>query len=91
MGEGGNVPRADEEKRNKSSSSDETRPLQLAILGRQNVGKSTLVNALLGSCIILRISACVSSSYVPICRVESTIVVSISGVSPDITVSHHVF
>lgn len=37
----------DEEKRNKSSS-DETRPLQLAILGRQNVGKSTLVNTLLG-------------------------------------------
>ena len=41
---------ADEDRRRggKGGDSENVRPLQLAILGRQNVGKSTLVNSLLG-------------------------------------------
>ena len=37
----------DEEKKGKGISNDDEKPLRLAILGRQNVGKSTLVNSLL--------------------------------------------
>jgi len=41
------LPEEDNEEDNKNQDS-EMKPLQLAILGRQNVGKSTLVNSLLG-------------------------------------------
>ncbi|KAL7500247.1 hypothetical protein ACHAWT_010966 [Skeletonema menzelii] len=42
------LPLTDEETHNKSTGDEKEKPLQLAILGRQNVGKSTLVNSLLG-------------------------------------------
>jgi len=43
------LPLTDDETYNKKSAGDDKeKPLQLAILGRQNVGKSTLVNSLLG-------------------------------------------
>lgn len=41
------LPEVDNDEDNKNTGS-EVKPLQLAILGRQNVGKSTLVNSLLG-------------------------------------------
>ena len=42
------LPLTDEETSNKNTGNEKEKPLQLAVLGRQNVGKSTLVNSLLG-------------------------------------------
>jgi len=42
------LPLTNEETYKKNTDDDNEKPLQLAILGRQNVGKSTLVNSLLG-------------------------------------------